>query len=152
MKKGWDLKRENVTLWAVLIGVVTVRLAQTGVVINSREGVYPSTLIQNDHQALKGHQSFCSCSRHPCRSADSSPCRVSRGLSPRSNCALPGAPYKRPCSFRNRAFRIPFRKTVGVRRTRPLRVLHERRDQRSVNLSDRTVAGCVKEEQQTCKT
>ena len=62
MKKGWDLKRENVTLWAVLIGVVTVRLAQTGVVINSREGVYPSTLIQNDHQALKGHQSFCSCS------------------------------------------------------------------------------------------
>ena len=50
------------TLGAVLIGVVTVRLAQSGVVINSREGVYPSTLIQNDHQARKGHQSFCSCS------------------------------------------------------------------------------------------
>ena len=62
MKKGWDRKRENVTLGAVLIGVVTVRLAQSGVVINSREGVYPSTLIQNDHQGRKGHQSFCSCS------------------------------------------------------------------------------------------
>jgi hypothetical protein len=30
--------------------------------------------------------------RHPCRSANSSPCRVSRGLSPPSKCALPGAP------------------------------------------------------------
>src|SRR5674476_309402 len=29
--------------------------------------------------------------RHPCRSANSSPCRVSRGLSPPSRCALPGA-------------------------------------------------------------
>ena len=29
--------------------------------------------------------------RHPCRSANSSPCRVSRGLSPPSKCALPGA-------------------------------------------------------------
>ena len=63
MKKEWDRKRENVTLEAVLIGVVTVRLAQSGVVINSREGVYPSNLIQNDHQALKSHQSFCSCSQ-----------------------------------------------------------------------------------------
>ena len=33
--------------------------------------------------------------RHPCRSANSSPCRVSRGLSPPSKCALPGAPYKK---------------------------------------------------------
>ena len=32
--------------------------------------------------------------RHPCRSANSSPCRVSRGLSPPSKCALPGAPQK----------------------------------------------------------
>jgi hypothetical protein len=32
--------------------------------------------------------------RHPCRSANSSPCRVSRGLSPPSECALPGAPKK----------------------------------------------------------
>jgi hypothetical protein len=32
--------------------------------------------------------------RHPCRSANSSPCRVSRGLSPQSRCALPGAPKK----------------------------------------------------------
>jgi len=28
---------------------------------------------------------------HPCRSANSSPCRVSKGLSPSSECALPGA-------------------------------------------------------------
>jgi NAD(P)-dependent dehydrogenase (short-subunit alcohol dehydrogenase family) len=32
---------------------------------------------------------------HPCRSANSSPCRVSRGLPPPSECALPGAPKKR---------------------------------------------------------
>ena len=36
--------------------------------------------------------------RHPCRSANSSPCRVSRGLSPPSECALPGAPKKKPAS------------------------------------------------------
>src|ERR1035437_9313872 len=29
---------------------------------------------------------------HPCRSANTSPCRVCRGLSPPSECALPGAP------------------------------------------------------------
>ena len=29
--------------------------------------------------------------RHPCRSANTSPCRVCRGLSPPSECALPGA-------------------------------------------------------------
>ena len=33
--------------------------------------------------------------RHPCRSANSSPCRASRGLSPPSECALPGAHKKR---------------------------------------------------------
>ena len=37
--------------------------------------------------------------RHPCRSANSSPCRVSRGLSPPSECALPGAPKKTPALF-----------------------------------------------------
>ena len=30
--------------------------------------------------------------RHPCRLANSSPCRASRGLTPPSECALPGAP------------------------------------------------------------
>lgn len=34
--------------------------------------------------------------RHPCRSANSSPCRVSKGLAPSSECALPGAPNERP--------------------------------------------------------
>ena len=29
---------------------------------------------------------------HPCRSANTSPCRVCRGLTPPSECALPGAP------------------------------------------------------------
>ena len=33
---------------------------------------------------------------HPCCSANTSPCRVCRGLSPPSECALPGAPKKRP--------------------------------------------------------
>ncbi len=32
---------------------------------------------------------------HPCRSANTSPCRVCRGLSPPSKCALPGAPMKK---------------------------------------------------------
>ena len=32
---------------------------------------------------------------HPCRSANTSPCRVCRGLTPPSECALPGAPKKR---------------------------------------------------------
>ena len=41
--------------------------------------------------------------RHPCRSANTSPCRVCRGLSPPSTCALPGAPKKGP------RFRGPFR-------------------------------------------
>jgi len=33
---------------------------------------------------------------HRCRSANTSPCRVCRGLSPPSECALPGAHRKRP--------------------------------------------------------
>ncbi|SIO60218.1 hypothetical protein SAMN05444172_4174 [Burkholderia sp. GAS332] len=33
--------------------------------------------------------------RHPCRSANTSPCRACRGLSPLSECALPGAPNKK---------------------------------------------------------
>ena len=33
--------------------------------------------------------------RHPCRLANSSPCRVSSGLAPLSDCALPGAPIER---------------------------------------------------------
>jgi hypothetical protein len=33
---------------------------------------------------------------HPCRSANTSPCRVCRGLPPPSECALPGAPKKSP--------------------------------------------------------
>ena len=32
---------------------------------------------------------------HPCRSANTSPCRVCRGLAPPSECALPGAQRKR---------------------------------------------------------
>jgi len=33
---------------------------------------------------------------HPCRSANTSPCRVCRGLAPPSECALPGAPKGSP--------------------------------------------------------
>jgi len=33
---------------------------------------------------------------HPCRLANCSPCRASRGLSPPSKCALPGARTKKP--------------------------------------------------------
>ncbi len=36
---------------------------------------------------------------HPCRSANTSPCRVCRGLSPPSECALPGAPMKKPADL-----------------------------------------------------
>lgn len=43
--------------------------------------------------------------RHPCRSANSSPCRASRGLSPPSECALPGAPTKSPCRSHRRGSR-----------------------------------------------
>ena len=47
---------------------------------------------------------------HPCRSANSSPCRASRGLPPPSECALPGAQQKKPASA---GF------LFGTRRTRP---------------------------------
>jgi hypothetical protein len=43
--------------------------------------------------------------RHPCRSANTSPCRVCEGLSPPSRCALPGAPRKRR-GLRNRSPRL----------------------------------------------
>ena len=36
---------------------------------------------------------------HPCRSANTSPCRVCRGLAPPSECALPGAPKKKASSM-----------------------------------------------------
>lgn len=36
--------------------------------------------------------------RHPCRSANSSPYRASRGLAPPSECALPGAPTEKRTS------------------------------------------------------
>ena len=42
---------------------------------------------------------------HPCRSANSSPCRASRGLPPPSECALPGAPTKSPCRSHRRGSR-----------------------------------------------
>jgi hypothetical protein len=37
---------------------------------------------------------------HPCCSANTSPCRVCRGLSPPSECPLPGAPMKRAAGIR----------------------------------------------------
>ena len=43
--------------------------------------------------------------RHPCRSANSSPCRASRGLSPPSECALPGAQRKRTLEIRSSSVR-----------------------------------------------
>ena len=54
--------------------------------------------------------------RHPCRSANSSPCRVSRGLSPPSKCALPGAPIKaRDKASRRESLNMifPFRVKAG---------------------------------------
>jgi hypothetical protein len=36
---------------------------------------------------------------HPCRPANSSPCRVCEGLSPSNECALPGAQKKSPLSL-----------------------------------------------------
>ena len=53
--------------------------------------------------------------RHPCRSANSSPCRVSRGLSPPSKCALPGAPKKKGRQQR------PFQSCVRISGCRPTR-------------------------------
>ncbi len=45
-------------------------------------------------------------SRHPCRSANSSPCRASRGLPPPSECALPGAPKRKPRCQKNSRVRF----------------------------------------------
>ena len=39
--------------------------------------------------------------RHPCRSANSSPCRASRGLTPPSECALPGAQKENGLQWHN---------------------------------------------------
>jgi hypothetical protein len=36
---------------------------------------------------------------HPCRSANTSPCRVCRGLTPPSECALPGAQTKKTAGY-----------------------------------------------------
>jgi len=41
---------------------------------------------------------------HPCRPADSSPCRACRGLSPPSGCALPGARKQRAAVCRQPPF------------------------------------------------
>jgi hypothetical protein len=42
---------------------------------------------------------------HPCRSANTSPCRVSRGTStPQSECALPGAPMRKAHPLRDGPF------------------------------------------------
>ena len=38
---------------------------------------------------------------HPCRSANTSPCRACRGLAPPSECALPGVPEKEDCGQRS---------------------------------------------------
>ena len=46
-KKG-GVRNKKMGHWNKLFSLVTKRLAQSGVVINSREGVYPPTLIQND--------------------------------------------------------------------------------------------------------
>ena len=43
---------------------------------------------------------------HPCRSANTSPCRVCRGLAPPSECALPGAPRKGMRSFASHQSRL----------------------------------------------
>ena len=45
---------------------------------------------------------------HPCRPANTSPCRVCRGLTPPSECALPGAQMKTPATNRGRIFPICF--------------------------------------------
>src|SRR5450759_5891829 len=45
---------------------------------------------------------------HPCCSANTSPCRVCRGLSPPSECALPGAPREKARTGRSRLTRPIF--------------------------------------------
>lgn len=56
---------------------------------------------------------------HPCRSANTSPCRVCRGLSPPSECALPGAQKEKPLGL-ERLFQILSlnRRSVAARLSR----------------------------------
>ena len=64
---------------------------------------------------------------------------------------MSAAKKKTPC-LATRGFSCSLSRVMGCRPGRQLSDLHEGRDQRSIDLSDRPVAGCVKEEQQTCKT
>lgn len=58
-----------------------------------------SASCSSDQRFAFGFLQISSHPEHPCRSANSSPCRASRGLSPPSKCALPGAPNKKTPSF-----------------------------------------------------
>src|SRR5512136_66836 len=61
--------------------------------------------------------------RHPCRPANTSPCRACGGLAPPSGCALPGAPIKKgslsrlPFSFNVSSKLLTFRILVPSPRT-----------------------------------
>ena len=55
-----------------------------------------SASCSSDQRFAFGFLQISSRPEHPCRSANSSPCRASRGLPPPSECALPGAPRKSP--------------------------------------------------------
>ncbi len=44
---------------------------------------------------------------HPCRSANTSPCRVCRGLAPPSGCALPGAQKENPAEWPGKISWLP---------------------------------------------
>ncbi len=59
---------------------------------------------------------------------------------------------KKPRVSRQGAFHVPTSRVLGVPDSRNPQDFRKGRDQRSIDLSDRTVAGCVKEEQQACKT
>jgi len=50
-----------------------------------------SASCSSDQRFALGFLQISSRPEHPCRSANSSPCRASRGLAPPSECALPGA-------------------------------------------------------------
>ena len=52
----------------------------------------------------------------PCRSANTSPCRVGRGLAPPSECALPGALKKKPHADSRAAIRTHQLKKPRLRR------------------------------------
>ena len=70
---------------------------------------------------------------HPCRPANTSPCRVCRGLdfdklsriAPPSECALPGAPKKKQSLFEALpvSYRFRFRSTVNTNQSAGYRVL-----------------------------